>query len=441
MSLRNEQSLSDQNDSQPAAALHNDQLQEDEPQSEGSLTWSAAVKRLICGVGAMRRFHERMLGPNNTGLSNSTSHVWLLGVCYNIQEDADSSQLAAFERDFSSRILVTYRKGFSAIGDSKYTSDQHWGCMIRSSQMLVAQALLFHRLGRSWRKPPHNPMEREYMELLKLFGDSESSDFSIHILLRAGKNYGLAAGSWAGPYAVCRAWETLARSKREGVNSSVNHSFPMVIYVVSGDENGGRGGAPIVCIPDASKLCLEFSKGQSAWTPILLLIPLVLGLDRINTRYIPSLEATFTFPQSLGIIGGKPGSSTYIVGVQDAKAIYLDPHFVQRVVNINEEKLDTDTSSYHCNTLRHMPLESIDPSLAIGFYCRDKDDFVDFCKHATKLAEESQGAPLFTVSDTPKTWTSSDHDDAHHNYENGDAGHLERKDKDNLGSEDDWQLL
>lgn len=32
--------------------------------------------------------------------------------------------------------------GFSPIGDSKYSSDVNWGCMLRSSQMLVAQALL-----------------------------------------------------------------------------------------------------------------------------------------------------------------------------------------------------------------------------------------------------------------------------------------------------------
>jgi cysteine protease ATG4 len=48
-------------------------------------------------------------------------------------------------------------------------------------------------------------------------------------------------------------------------------------------------------------------------------------------RYIPSLQATFTFPQSLGILGGKPGASTYIVGVQDENAFYLDPHEVQPV--------------------------------------------------------------------------------------------------------------
>jgi len=29
--------------------------------------------------------------------------------------------------------------GFDAISDSKLTSDVNWGCMVRSSQMLVAQ--------------------------------------------------------------------------------------------------------------------------------------------------------------------------------------------------------------------------------------------------------------------------------------------------------------
>lgn len=51
----------------------------------------------------------------------------------------------------------------------------------------------------------------------------------------------------------------------------------------------------------------------------------------IFNRYLPLLSATFTFPQSLGIMGGRPGASTYIIGVQDEKAFYLDPHEVQQV--------------------------------------------------------------------------------------------------------------
>jgi len=46
------------------------------------------------------------------------------------------------------------------------------------------------------------------------------------------------------------------------------------------------------------------------------------------------LQSTFKFPQSLGILGGKPGASTYIIGVQNDKAFYLDPHEVKPVCRI-----------------------------------------------------------------------------------------------------------
>ncbi|XP_037497033.1 cysteine protease ATG4 isoform X2 [Jatropha curcas] len=399
----------------------------------------------------MRRIHERVLGPSRTGISNTTSEIWLLGVCYKISQDGSNADaatsnngLADFTHDFSSRILMTYRKGFDAIGDSKFTSDVGWGCMLRSSQMLVAQALLFHQLGRSWRKPIQKPLDQKYVEILHLFGDSEASPFSIHNLIHAGKAYGLAAGSWVGPYAMCRSWELLARCKREE-NNLEHEALPMAVYVVSGDEDGERGGAPVVCIEDASRHCLDFSRGQANWTPILLLVPLVLGLEKVNLRYIPSLQATLTFPQSLGIMGGKPGASTYIVGVQDDNAFYLDPHGVQPVVNISRDGIGADTSSYHSDFIRHIPLESIDPSLAIGFYCRDKDDFDEFCFLASKLADDSHGAPLFTVAHSHKlpksvgrTDTSNDNSGV---QEDDSLGVMPMNDAEAPVNEDDWQLL
>ncbi|KAA8532524.1 hypothetical protein F0562_032660 [Nyssa sinensis] len=409
--------------------------------------WTAAVKRVMNG-GSMRRLHERVLGLNKTGFSSSTSDIWLLGVCYKIsQEDSSgdpvySDGLAAFIEDFSSRILMTYRKGFDAIGDSKYTSDVNWGCMLRSSQMLVAQALLFHRFGRSWRKPMQKPFDQDYLEILCLFGDSEASAFSIHNLLQAGKAYDLAAGSWVGPYAMCRTWEILARCKIDETELE-DQSLPMALYVVSGDEDGERGGAPIVCIEDASRHCFEFSRGQVDWTPIILLVPLVLGLDKVNPRYIPLLRETFTFPQSLGILGGRAGASTYIVGVQDEKAFYLDPHEVQPVIDIQGENLEADTSSYHCNVVRHISLDLIDPSLAIGFYCRNKVDFDDFCDRASKLAAESNGAPLFTVTHTRNSPKRASQHHTLHDSGGRDEDSFDMVPTSNTEGtqEDDWQLL
>lgn len=77
--------------------------------------WTAAVKRVM-NAGSMRRLQERVLGYK-TNSSNSISDIWLLGVCYKIcleepsQEPVNTNGYAAFSDDFSSRILVTYRKG------------------------------------------------------------------------------------------------------------------------------------------------------------------------------------------------------------------------------------------------------------------------------------------------------------------------------------------
>ncbi|KAM7274874.1 hypothetical protein ACFE04_016740 [Oxalis oulophora] len=402
------------------------------------------VKRVVGSNSSMWRLQERVLGPSKTGIASSTSDIWLLGVHYKISQDDSSGDsavkdgLTGFKEDFSSRILITYRKGFDAIGDSKFTSDVGWGCMLRSSQMLIAQALLFHRLGRSWRKTSNKQLDKEYIEILNLFGDSEASAFSLHNLLRSGKTYGLAAGSWVGPYAMCRSWESLARQNKDDTALDFR-SLPIAICVVSGEADGERGGAPVLYIEDVSRKSFEFSESQTDWTPILLLVPLVLGLDKVNPRYIPSLRETFKFPQSLGILGGKPGVSTYLVGVQDDEAFYLDPHEAQAVININKDNVEADTSSYHCNTIRHIALESIDPSLAIGFYCRNKEDFDDFCSRASRLADESNGAPLFTVAQTRNPSKHAGHGDT--SLGDVDDDSFSEALIDGTTNEDDWQLL
>ncbi|GJP86171.1 hypothetical protein CLOP_g16230 [Closterium sp. NIES-67] len=138
----------------------------------------------------------------------------------------------------------------------------------------------------------------------------------------------------------------------------------------------------------------------SQWRSVLILVPLVLGIDHMDARYLESLRRTFAFPQSVGIAGGKPNTSLYFIGTHRSDVLFLDPHYPQQAVDFPEGPISAchvDTSSYHCNTIRHMPLSAIDSSLALGFYCATQADFDDLCDRMRQLAQLSNGAPLLTV--------------------------------------------
>ena len=52
---------------------------------------------------------------------------------------------------------------------------------------------------------------------------------------------------------------------------------------------------------------------------------------QVNSRYVPQLQEVLQWPQSAGIVGGRPSSSLYFVGHQGESVLFLDPHEVQEV--------------------------------------------------------------------------------------------------------------
>eukprot|EP01105_Mastigella_eilhardi_P018187 TRINITY_DN4207_c0_g1_i2.p2 TRINITY_DN4207_c0_g1~~TRINITY_DN4207_c0_g1_i2.p2 ORF type:complete len:231 (+),score=52.18 TRINITY_DN4207_c0_g1_i2:1151-1843(+) len=102
--------------------------------------------------------------------------------------------------------------------------------------------------------------------------------------------------------------------------------------------------------------------------PCLILVPLRLGVERLNEEYLPELKKLLSLPQSVGLIGGRQKESLYFVGFQDDNLIYLDPHIVHKADFVQHPE------TYHCQFPQSVDMREIEPSLAVGFYCSNVAD-------------------------------------------------------------------
>lgn len=168
------------------------------------------------------RMHEERPTSSELYLDSPTS-VSMNGIDENAVEPPEETGqdivgnyedgIDGFKKDFISRIWLTYRKDFEAMmqndtqgsaSPQEYTTDCGWGCMIRSGQMMLAQALIVHFLGRSWRydesvafTTAENHIHRK---IIRWFGDQNSlnSPFSLHKIVELAKSNGKRVGEWYG---------------------------------------------------------------------------------------------------------------------------------------------------------------------------------------------------------------------------------------------------
>ncbi|KAI0259535.1 hypothetical protein BC834DRAFT_943164 [Gloeopeniophorella convolvens] len=389
-------------------------------------------------------------------------------------------------------------------GEKGWTSDAGWGCMLRTGQSLLATALLHLHLGRDWRRPPHPVYTADYatyVQILTWFFDSPSplSPFSVHRMALAGKELGKDVGQWFGPSTAAGAIKTLVHSFPEaslGISVAVDSQvFQSDVYSAS---------HPPANSPQRGKL--------SRWggRAVVVLIGVRLGLDGVNPIYYDTIKALYTFPQSIGIAGGRPSSSYYFVGSQSDNLFYLDPHHSRAAVPLRpppppaerergipirqatpergsasppghhrsptspassrtgsstfsyhapaspsplSKQLSTSSSSsggaharwrstgvngdgselsgavsdtsldpvqmhyvtayssaelrtFHCDRVRKMPMSGLDPSMLIGFLCKDEADWIDLRHRVAELFKNHK--TIFSIVDEPPSWSDVD---------------------------------
>ena len=127
---------------------------------------------------------------------------------------------------------------------------------------------------------------------------------------------------------------------------------------------------------------LKKSTKKTKFKSVILLIPLRLGGEKFNSIYSTCIKKLFRSPYCIGLIGGKPKHSLYFVGVNEDKLIYLDPHYCQETIDTN--KTNFPLNSYHCSTPRKLPINRMDPSCTIGFYCKTEDDLNNLIEFTRK---------------------------------------------------------
>jgi cysteine protease ATG4 len=267
--------------------------------------------------------------------------------------------------------------GFDRIGHTTYTTDAGWGCMLRASQMLLANTLarydcvcdlVFmndrergcerafvsnnrHFGGSQPEQALGDVMQRR---LLRMFEDRESSGapFSIHNVAESGARRGTPIGAWFGPQAACDTLRDLVEREQQ---------LAMSVYVAR----------------DATLYrheLLELCRARDT-DALLLLVPNRLGLERLNALYAAPLWRALTLPHSLGVVGGRANAARYYVGgIDGERLLYLDPHSVQTRVDMSRDDAFA-IDSYHVRASpSHMPLLDVDPSLALAFYCANAAD-------------------------------------------------------------------
>ncbi|CAH8463286.1 unnamed protein product [Schistosoma curassoni] len=293
---------------------------------------------------------------------------------------------------------------------SVQTSDCGWGCMFRCGQMLLAQALVVHFLGRNWRLTKNQRDSDFSLQIIKWFNDSWSpfSPLSLHRLVQMSDR---KPGEWCGPASVCSA---ILRVMAKG--SSLDSRLSQVQVYLARDRviyreeimDLARGShtsyqyQPKMYFTDHTALYRSQS-GQTNDSPsfeptaVLLLIPMMFGKGtRINPRYIPVVLRLFSDPAFVGLIGGRRKHSSYYVGCQNNSLIYLDPHFTQPTQKLNSPKFSVD--SWYCPIPKTMNASNLNSSCAVGFYCRTRGELSDLIDRLPTLMSVSNNLQASTRS-------------------------------------------
>ncbi|KAI6196784.1 Cysteine protease [Aphelenchoides besseyi] len=316
-------------------------------------------------------------------LKNRDSKLWLLGKSY------EHSQKDEFIADLQTRILLCYREQFSPLCDGKTKTDAGWSCTLRATQMLVAQALMVNQMGRDWTRCDFSPSDLR--NVLRVFEDKETAPLGIHALVNAAIRLDFAnpIGRW---YKPSEAFVLI----REAITHSHSTLLLDPLRILLSMDN--------IVVPREIE-----EASEDGTKTVVLIIPIRLGVEKVNESYYEHVQKLFHFPCFLGFVGGYPKHATWVVGCTEQILFHLDPHTCQKYVQLDGTEDDTHYETFHSKNVGWMNMKNMDPSCALGFMIRNATELREFTSQleTSGIAEFGQkmnsdrrvANPLFSVLD------------------------------------------
>ena len=268
--------------------------------------------------------------------------------------------------------------------------------------------------------------------------------YSLHQMVAAGLGLGMLPGEWYGPTTVTHVLRELNEMHCDYLEKRVrqnNHSTGKAMFrihvategciyldavanLMTKNQVSEQSADKALPLDDPLQITNSTNSKKQEWdTSLLLLLPLRLGIQSIPTEtYGAPLAKLIQFSQSVGMLGGTPRHALWFYGAEDVALTAakdavrvggwygLDPHTTQPAprgvleeigtnsntkkyrwkVNMNESYLRSlhIGAVSHSNHEKSIPLSNIDPTLALGFYFKDYQDFNSFKRSLHSLNAE-----------------------------------------------------
>lgn len=151
----------------------------------------------------------------------------------------------------------------------------------------------------------------------------------------------------------------------EGFENLTHEDIQSTIFALDGQHNKNL----------KSQIYIFNKKRYKFKHKFIIFVSVRHGLNKLEPEMYDEVLQIFSIKTNIGFIGGKSSRAYYFIGCCNNNLIFLDPHYVQSTIPLNNFGTDLLYKSYVPNDIYYMNIKDLTPSFTIGFAIKDMEGF------------------------------------------------------------------